>query len=70
MSEEQGIQMECQAALNLLIRRYGDRLTPEMVDGLRESVETVVRTVAAVRSVRLENGDAPLVCFAPLRKEG
>jgi hypothetical protein len=62
--------MECEAAFDLLMRRYGDRLTPEMVGGLRGSVETVVKTVAAVRSVRLENGDAPLVCFAPLRKEG
>lgn len=70
MSEEQRIQMECEAAFDLLMRRYGDRLTPEMVGGLRASVETVVKTVAAVRSVRLENGDAPLVCFAPLRKEG
>jgi len=47
-----------------------DRLTPEMADGLRGSVEAVVKTVAAVRSVRLENGEAPLVCFAPVRKEG
>ena len=70
MSEEQRIQMECEAAFDMLMRRYGDRLTPEMVGGLRGSVETVVKTVAAVRSVRLENGDAPLVCFAPLRKEG
>ncbi len=70
MSEEQENQMECEAAFDLLMRRYGDRLTPEMVDGLRGSVEMVVRTVAAVRSVPLEIGDAPLVCFAPLRREG
>ena len=70
MSEEQEIQMECEAAFDLLMRRYGDRLTPEMVDGLRGSVETVVKTVAAVRSMRLEIGDAPLVCFAPSRREG
>jgi hypothetical protein len=64
------MQMECEAAFDLLMRRYGDRLTPEMVEGLRGSVEAVVKTVAALRSVRLENGDAPLVGFAPARKEG
>jgi hypothetical protein len=41
-----------------------------MVDGLRGSVEAVVKTVAAVRSVTLANGDAPLLGFAPVRKDG
>ena len=70
MSEELPIQKECEAAFDLLMRRYGDRLTPEIVEGLRGSVETVVKTVRAVRSLRLENGDAPLTGFAPVRKEG
>jgi len=69
VSEEQRVQTECEAAFDLLMRRYGDRLTPEMAEGLRRSVEAVVKTVMALRSVRLDNGDAPLVCFAPLRKE-
>ena len=70
MSEEPELQRECVAIFDLLMRRYGDRLTPEMVDGLRGSVETVVKTVAALRSVKLENGDAPLLCFPPSGKEG
>jgi hypothetical protein len=70
VTDEQTVQMECEAAFSLLMRRYGDRLTSEMADGLRRSVETVMKTVTALRSVTLENGDAPLVCFAPLRKEG
>lgn len=69
MSKEQGVQMECEATFDLLMHRYGDRLTPEMVDGLRGSVEAVVKTVVAVRSVKLENGDAPLLGFTPFRKE-
>jgi hypothetical protein len=69
VSKEQGIQRECEATFDLLMCRYGDRLTPEMVDGLRDSVETVMKTVAAVRSVKLEYGDAPLLGFAPGRKE-
>ncbi len=70
MSEDQRMQTECEAAFDLLMRRYGDRLTPEMVEGLRGSVEAVEKTVVALRSVRLENGDAPLVGFAPVRREG
>jgi hypothetical protein len=41
-----------------------------MADGLRGAVESVVKTVAAVRSVKLENGDAPLIGFTPIRREG
>ena len=70
MSQEPEIQGECEAAVDRLMRRYGDRLTPDMVDGLRGSVEAVVKTVAAVRSVTLANGDAPLFGFAPVRKDG
>ncbi|MFA5027617.1 MAG: hypothetical protein WC713_07035 [Candidatus Methylomirabilota bacterium] len=71
MDQEQEVQAECEALLALLTRRYGDRLTPEMLDGLRGSVEAVVkRTIMPVRSVPLANGDAPLLGFAPCRKEG
>jgi len=70
VSEVLPIQKECEAAFELLMRRYGDRLSPEMTEGLRGAVEAVVKTVAAVRSVKLENGDAPLIGFTPVRKEG
>jgi len=70
MSAEQATRIECEATFDLLMRRYGDRLTAEMADGLRGAVESVVKTVAAVRSVKLENGDAPLVGFTPIRREG
>ena len=70
MSEELPIQRECEAAFDLLMRRYGERLTPEMAEGLRGSVEAVVKTVAAVRSVPLGNGDAPLFGFTPVKEEG
>ncbi len=65
MDHEQEIPAECEAAFEWLMRRYGDRLTPEMADGLRASVEGVVKTVAAMRKVPLANGDAPLLGFDP-----
>lgn len=61
---------ECEATFYWLMRRYGDRLTPEMVEDLRGSVEAVVKAVAALRSVRLENGDAPLPGFSPMCEQG
>jgi hypothetical protein len=70
VSQEPESRGECEAAVDLLRRRYGDRLTPDMVDGLRGAVEAVVKTVAAVRSVPLANGDAPLRGFAPVRTDG
>jgi hypothetical protein len=70
VSQEQEIQMECEALVDLLMRRYADRLTPAMVDGVRGSVEAVVKTVAAVRSVPLAHGDAPLLGFVPVRTDG
>ena len=41
-----------------------------MADGLRGAVDTVVKTLAALRSVKLANGDEPLVTFTPFREEG
>ena len=70
MADEHEFQSECGVAFDLLMRRYGDRLSSEMVDGLRGSVEAVVKTVQALRSVKLQNGDAPLLGFAHIRKEG
>ena len=69
MSGEQRLQIECKAALDLLVRLYGDRLTPDMVEGLKGSVETVVKATLALRSVRLGNGDASLEGFAPFSEE-
>ena len=69
MSDERGIQQERDAIFDWLMERYGDRLTPEMAEGLRGTVEGVVKTVTAVRAVKLENGEAPLLGFAPVRQE-
>jgi hypothetical protein len=40
-------------------------LSPEMADGLRAAVESVVKTVTALRAIPLANGDAPLLGVAP-----
>jgi len=62
---ESDLQQECDAAYEMLMRRYGDRLSPEMADGLRAAVESVVKTVTTLRAIPLANGDAPLPSAAP-----
>jgi hypothetical protein len=62
---ESDLQRECDAAYEMLMRRYGNRLSPEMADGLRAAVESVVKTVTALRAIPLANGDAPLPGAAP-----
>ncbi len=69
MAEDRKIQEESESTFIRLKHLYGDRLSPRMQEELRESVGAVVKTVAALRSVRLENGEAPLPPFAPFRGE-
>ncbi len=69
MTGDQGMREECEAAFNRLLSQYGDRLTPKMREELRESVEAVVKTVTGLRSVTLENGEAPLAPLVPFRSE-
>ena len=67
MHGENDLQRECDAAYDMLMRRYGDRLSPEMADGLRAAIESVMKTVTALRAFPLANGDAPLLSVAPPR---
>ncbi len=69
MAEERRILEESESTFIRLKQLYGDRLSPTMQEELRESVGAVVKTVAALRSVRLENGEAPLAPFTPFRGE-
>jgi len=70
VAEDPGIREECEATFIRLTQLYGDRLTAEMREDLRESVGTVVKTVTALRSVPLDNGAAPLPPLVPYRGEG
>jgi hypothetical protein len=60
---------EIDLRLALVRHRYGDRLTPEQLDALREAVQGLVEQVAALRKVRLTNADEPLQRFSPFRAD-
>jgi hypothetical protein len=41
--------------------RYGTRLTPEELEAVRTGVAAVVEGVRALRAVRVDNADGPLL---------
>jgi hypothetical protein len=50
VSQEHEFRAECEAAFDLLMRRYGDRFTPEMADGniTRRQVSRMYRSYQRV----------------------
>jgi hypothetical protein len=45
--------------------RYGSRLTPEELAAVRAGVAAIVEGARALRAVRLDNGDGPLLPLSP-----
>ncbi|MCW3991445.1 MAG: hypothetical protein NWE79_01960 [Candidatus Bathyarchaeota archaeon] len=69
MSDSDTESREARALFNMVRDRYGDRLDPEELEGVRKGVEAVVEAAEALRSVKLENSDEPFSVFKPYRKE-
>jgi hypothetical protein len=64
---EQGPSTEAERLSALVRERYGDRLTPEQLDGVKKGIEGIVQAARALRAVRLENSDEPMPPFVPYR---
>ena len=60
---------ESDVLFELIRARYGPRLTPEQLDGVRRGVAAVVAQAAALRRVRLGNADEPVQRFVPFRAD-
>ncbi len=56
---------EAEALLELIKTRYGDRLTPDELVEVRNSLQTILDSVVAMRKLKLENGDEPYQFFKP-----
>ena len=69
MSDSDTESREARVLFNMVRDRYGDRLDPEELEGVRKGVEAVVEAAEALRSVKLENSDEPFSVFKPYRKE-
>ena len=64
-----GAQAEIDVLMDLVRRRYGDRLSAEQFEGVRKGVQGVVEGARALRAVVLKNTDEPFQPFAPFRSE-
>lgn len=65
----QDANAEVERLFALVRERYGDRLTPAELDGVRESVEGIVQAARALRAERLEMSDEPFQPFLPYRAD-
>jgi hypothetical protein len=52
---------EVDLLFTLVRERYGTRLTPEELEAVRTGVAAVVEGVRALRAVRVDNADGPLL---------
>jgi hypothetical protein len=52
---------EVELLFALVRERYGDRLTPEQLEAVRTGVAAIVDGARALRAVRLDNADGPVL---------
>lgn len=70
MNDQNEVKIQSEVLFDCLNALYGDRFSLEMQNDLRSAMETVVKTVVVLRSVRVNTyGDLSLP-FTPFRKEG
>ena len=63
----EAIRQEVETMLALVRERYGSRLAPEELEGVRTAIEGIVQAAHALRAVRLTNADEPGQPFAAYR---
>lgn len=69
MDDQERIRTESDILFCSLDRLYGHRFDAEMQEKLRAAIETVARTVVALRSASLDRHGDPSLPFVPFRKE-
>ena len=63
------VRSEVNALFAVIQRRYGSRLTPAELEGVRKGIRGVVEGARALRAVRLGNAEEPFQPFAPFRAD-
>jgi len=56
---------EAETLFAFIKTRYGDRVTPEELEEMRKSLAAILEGAAAMRTIKLENGDEPHQFFKP-----
>jgi hypothetical protein len=70
MSEDHPTASEAATMMDLIIQRYGSRLTPAALEAVRQGVTGLTQMSAALRQAQLTNSDEPGAVFIPYRQEG
>ena len=70
MSEDHRTASEAETMMDLIIQRYGTRLTPTELEAVRQGVAGLMQVSAALRQTQLANSDEPFAVFMPYRQEG
>jgi hypothetical protein len=65
MGEPEAARSEEELLFSLVRERYGNRLTPEELEAVRTGLAAIVEGVRALRAVRLDNADGPLLPLRP-----
>jgi hypothetical protein len=60
---------ETSILLELVKKRYGDRLSEEQIAEVEKQLAKNLETAESLRSVELENGDEPYNVFKPYRRD-
>lgn len=61
MSEPEAARSEEEHLFSLVRARYGSRLAPDELEAVRAGVAAIVAGAQALRAVRLDNADGPLL---------
>jgi hypothetical protein len=69
MADEHTVPSESDVLFNLVLQRYGQRLTSDARQEVRKGIEGIARARQALKSVALANSDEPFWCFTPYRKD-
>jgi hypothetical protein len=65
MSEAGAAASEVDLLFALVRERYGGRLSPDELDAVRTALAGIVEGARALREVRLDNADGPLLPLLP-----
>jgi len=69
MNDQNEVKTQKEVLFDCLKGLYCDRFSPEMANDLKAAMETVVKTVVALRSVPLNSYGDLYLPFTPFRKE-
>ena len=70
MNDNNPVEEDSKCLFDLLKKRYGERLSPEELEEVKNGVENIQQAADKLRAVKLENSDEPFALFVPYRERG